>query len=83
MSDLVYHNDNDYRAILIDLSDVVDLHVMNYVDDYDVYVTIYGDQSYHLDDADDDDQVNVIENDHHERIYEKQNILLKMRGFVF
>jgi hypothetical protein len=70
MNDHVDYFDNDYQAIVIviDHDVVVDLHVMNYVDD-DVY-GIYNDQNYHLDDDDDDvdDQVNVIENDHHETI---------------
>lgn len=71
MYDHVDYFDNDYQVIVIDYYYVVvDLHVMNYVDD-DVY-EIYNDQNYHLDDDDDDDvvddQVNVIENDHHEMI---------------
>jgi hypothetical protein len=73
MHDHADHFDDDYLAIVIEIEIdndvVVDLHVMNYVDD-DVY-GIYNDQNYHLDYDDDDvvdDQVNVIENDHHEMI---------------
>jgi hypothetical protein len=69
MHDHADYFDDDSLVIVIEIDDyvVVDLHVMNYVDD-DVY-GIYNDQHYHLDDDDVvDDQVNVIESDHHEMI---------------
>jgi hypothetical protein len=81
MNDHVYHYDNDYQVFVIDV--VVDHHVQEYVDD-DVYV-IYNVPNYRLDDDDDvvDDQMNVIENDHHEMIYFNKKMIELIKISIF
>jgi hypothetical protein len=66
-SDRVYRFVNEYQLVVVIDDNFVDDH---HEVEYDVVDDVYVDLNYHHDDDVDVDQVNVIEIDHHEMIYE-------------